>query len=65
MCFKQGQRVKVNCSGKILTGVVVYQRMAPPDYKEAEAVSVYLDSKCNDSKYVGSIFWAKDVSLED
>jgi hypothetical protein len=60
MKFKQGDRVIT----KLGAGRIVYQRMAPPDYREAEAVSVLLDSKQNNPKYAGTIFAAAEVTLE-
>lgn len=42
-------------------GTVAYQRMAPPDYSAAEAVSVVLDSQRGRAGYAGTIFAAGDV----
>ena len=41
-------------------GVVVYRRMAPPNYVQAEAYSVRLDGR----DHVGTMFAAADVSAE-
>lgn len=57
MTFHQGQRVRVASgplAGKL--GLVAYQRMAAPDYREAEAVSVVLDSKRKQAGYSGTMF---------
>jgi hypothetical protein len=59
MTFKTGQRVTTPLGA----GVVVYQRMAPPTYSEAEAVSVRLDARREDPGYEGTIFSADKVTL--
>ena len=59
MTFSQGERVRIKSSGK--TGTVAYQRMAPPYYREASAVSVVLDEKRNNIGYNGTMFAAEDV----
>lgn len=62
MTFIQGERVRITqgeCAGE--TGTVVYQRMAPPTYAEAIAVSVTLDSKRDHPKYIGTLFNAAYV----
>lgn len=56
--MRQGDRVTT----KLGTGTVVYVRMAPPDFREIEAVSVKLDSPSG-SASVGTIFKAADVVL--
>lgn len=66
MQFHRGQRVRVKRGdGTTALGQVAYQRLAPPDYLDAEAVSVYLDQKTNQPGYAGTIFSAKDVEPED
>lgn len=46
------------------TGLVVYVRMAPPDFTVVEAVSVLLDAvKHQNPYYVGTIFLAKNVTV--
>lgn len=51
-------------------GAVVYRRMAPPTYSEAEAYSVCLDSKKVESEkppfpsYTGTVYPAGDVKPE-
>ena len=60
MNFIKGSRVRVTVQGETKYGTVVYQRMAPPDYREAEAVSVYLEGT-HAPTYVGSIFNAECV----
>lgn len=42
-------------------GVVVYRRMAPPDFRVPQAYSVRLDGR----DHVGSIFPAEDVTAEE
>lgn len=56
------QRVKVTLpSGDFLGyGEVQYQRMAPPTYSYAEAVSVKLDNR-TEPNYTGTIFPAENV----
>lgn len=58
--FRRGQRVKTPLG----YGMVNYQRMRPPEYSEAEAVSVILDAKQNRPGYSGTIFSVKDVVEE-
>jgi hypothetical protein len=43
-------------------GRVVYQRMAPPTYTDAEAVSVFLDSQADRLGYRGTMFSATSVT---
>lgn len=57
MTFTQGQRVSTPYG----LGSVAYQRMAPPDYSAAEAVSVVLDVKRAQLGYTGTILAASDV----
>lgn len=57
MTFERGQQV----STPMGTGVVIYQRMAPPTYTEAEAVSVRLTARETDVNYSGTIFPAAEV----
>lgn len=58
MNFTKDQRVNTPQG----PGKVVYIRMAPPDYSEAIAVSVALDSRQKDPTYTGTIFKTEDVS---
>ena len=44
-------------------GTVVYCRMAPPTYSEAQVYSVKLDCKAEQDGYTGTIFPAGKVSL--
>jgi hypothetical protein len=55
--FQRGQRVRTPLG----SGHVAYQRMRPPEYNEAEAVSVVLEAKQNKPGYTGTIFRAEDV----
>ena len=57
--FTAQQKVRIKSTGE--TGVVAYQRMAPPDFREAFSVSVVLDSKLTLVGYRGSVFLADDV----
>jgi hypothetical protein len=61
MMFCRGDRVKTpeGC------GTVAFQRLAPPDYTEAVAVSVCLDNKMHDPAYSGTIFSAYQVKILD
>lgn len=59
MTFEMGQRVRIRSTGEL--GTVAYQRMAPPDYTSAAAVSVVRDSKRDQIGYVGSIYPAAEV----
>ncbi len=61
MTFTQGERV-LTPQGP---GTVVYQRMKGPDYREAEAVSVWLDHIPGKQRryYNGTIFVAEVVAL--
>ena len=58
--YTHGQRVTTPQG----PGTVAYQRLAAPDYREAEAVSVVLDAKRQQPGYVGTIFPAAAVALE-
>lgn len=55
--FQRGQRVLAD--GK--PGMVVYTRMAPPDFSKVMAVSVFLDERARDLSYSGTIFPASKV----
>ncbi len=55
--FNQGQKVNTPKG----TGIVVYIRMAPPDWNNPKAVSVFLDARRNDYNYSGTIFPAEQV----
>jgi hypothetical protein len=55
--FTQGERVRTPLG----LGTVVYQRLAAPEYREAEAVSVVLDSERARIDYRGTILPAGDV----
>lgn len=63
MIFSKGQRVRT----RLGEGSVVYVRLRYPDYQEAEAYSVCLDSKKALSEqppfpnYTGTIFAANEV----
>lgn len=66
--FTKGQRVLVQTAGReawyggsIAFGTVNYQRMKAPDYSEAEAVSVIMDTQKETPGYSGSIFAAEQV----
>ena len=61
MTFQQGQRVTTPLGA----GHVAYQRMAPPDYRDAEVVSVVLDAKRVQPNYSGTIFPAELVTPVD
>ena len=54
MTFREGERVDTPQG----PGTVVFQRMAPPEYVEAAAVSVRLDSRRRDLTYTGTIYLA-------
>jgi hypothetical protein len=61
MKFTPGQKVKTPKG----SGVVKYQRMAPPTYTDAQSVSVVLDScyeESNNPNYTGTIFPAEQVT---
>ncbi len=60
MTFQRGQRVNTPLG----PGSVAYQRMRPPEYREAEAVSVVLDDRANRPFYVGTVFRAEEVTEE-
>lgn len=60
MNFVKGERVMTPLGA----GGVAYQRMKGPDYTEAEAVSVCLDSKKNNIDYTGTLFPADKVTKE-
>lgn len=55
--FRKGQTVTTP-QGR---GIVIYVRMAGPDYTEPEAVSVLLDNRSNRPNYAGTIFPAEHV----
>jgi hypothetical protein len=58
MTFQQGDRVQTPLG----PGTVAYVRMAPPDYREPDAVSVRLDSRADAAPwYTGTIFAAHKV----
>lgn len=42
-------------------GEVVYKRMSPPTYSQAEVYSVCLDSKRGQGTYTGTIYKAEQV----
>lgn len=58
--YQRGDRVSTSRG----PGTVAYQRMAPPDYCEVDAVSVVLDSERTRLGYAGTIFRAADVTAE-
>jgi hypothetical protein len=62
MTFAPGQRVEV-CIGDSPAelGTVRSQVMAPPDYTQAAAVSVLLDSELHRYGYAGTMLPARDV----
>lgn len=63
--FHKGQKVKTPLG----EGIVNYQRMAYPNYSEAEFVSVFLKKKLEEMNkppfpnYSGTIFPAKDIEI--
>ena len=57
MIFEKGQEVKTPLG----YGRVAFQRMKPPDYREAEAVSVVLNDRVNIKGYQGTMFAADSV----
>jgi hypothetical protein len=57
MTYTQGQRVRTPLG----LGRVAYQRLAPPDYRTAEVVSVVLDSERTRVGYQGTILLAMTV----
>ncbi len=61
MTFQQGDQVQTPLG----PGRVAYQRMAPPDYREAAAVSVVLDARRAQPGYTGTIFAAAVVQPYD
>lgn len=66
MSFRKGDRVEVMWRGadgivSRCLGVVLYQRLRPPEYREPEAVSVRLDGRAYHSADAGSIFPAECV----
>jgi hypothetical protein len=56
--YEQGQRVTTPLG----PGTVAYQRLAAPDYTEAEAVSVVLDDRRERYGYTGTLFAAYKVT---
>lgn len=60
MTFEQGQRVTT----PVGPGSVVDQRLAGPDYTQAEAVSVVLDARCGEPHYAGTMFAAGQVKSD-
>lgn len=56
MRYTKGQRVRTPAG----LGTIAYERLAAPDYTEAEAVSVVLDGETR-AGYVGTIFRAATV----
>ena len=58
--YRQGDRVQTPNG----PGAVAYQRMGPPDYTEAAAVSVVLDSERTRAGYTGTVFPASAIDLE-
>ena len=54
MTFCKGERVDTPQG----PGTVVYQRMLSPEYVEAAAVNVRLDSRHRDITYTGTIYLA-------
>lgn len=64
MHFEKGSRVNTPLG----PGTVAYQRMAPPDYREPDAVSVILDSRTGPDAapwYSGTIFTAHKITPID
>jgi hypothetical protein len=59
--FNAGDRVNTPFG----PGKVVYKRMAPPTYSQAEAYSVKLDEKADRIGYSGTMFSADDVESAD
>lgn len=57
MNFFKGQKVKTPLG----EGTVAWQRMAPPSYSQAEAVSVRLSGHEADYNYTGTVFSADKV----
>lgn len=57
MTFTPGQRVMTPLG----PGAVSWQRNAPPDYRQAAAVSVRLDARVHDPRYTGTIFPAESI----
>lgn len=43
------------------TGIIVFKRMSPPNYSEAAAYSVRLDSRKHETQYSGTMFSANEV----
>jgi hypothetical protein len=43
-------------------GIVLYVRMAPPDYTQIAAVSVYLEREEHRPDYAGTIFSVEQVT---
>jgi hypothetical protein len=60
MVFERGERVK--CPDGL--GMVMYRRMKPPSYSEAESYSILLDSN-QWKNYAGTIYPADQVSLAE
>ncbi len=57
MTFTPGDRVNTPLG----PATVLTQRMEPPTYRHAAAVSVRLDSRQTDPRYSGTVFAAADV----
>jgi hypothetical protein len=58
MRYTQGQRVRTPMG----LGYVAYERLGPPDYTEAAAVSVVQDSQRTRIGYVGTMWAAHKVT---
>lgn len=57
MLFEKGQEVKTPLG----YGIVAFQRMKAPEYREAEAVSVVLNDRVTIKGYQGTMFAAESV----
>lgn len=59
--FERGDRVDT----KFGPGSVVYIRMAPPNFSDVEAVSVYLDARRARPDYVGTMFLPSEITRRE
>jgi hypothetical protein len=57
--YNQGDRVMTPYG----SGSVQYIRLCPPDFRDVQVVSVYLDDKSTDRRYYGTLFSPNEVNL--
>jgi hypothetical protein len=62
MTFLKGEKVLVHINDEHIPGIIVYSRMAAPQYSVPEVYSVRLETRINDVSYTGTIVRANQVS---